>query len=164
MEGWMMPGERYDIVIIGGAALGSGVAYALTHDCGFTGSVCVIERDPSYQFASTSLSAASIRQQFSTPANVRLSRYGLKLMREQFSDRFGAGASASFHERGYLLLAGEEGRAIAQANLAVQRAEGAERYFLSPTTWRYAFHGCRSRGWRLAVSGQKAKGGLMPTG
>ncbi|WP_376803365.1 NAD(P)/FAD-dependent oxidoreductase [Candidatus Raskinella chloraquaticus] len=154
----MMPGERYDIVIIGGAALGSGVAYALTHDCGFTGSVCVIERDPSYQFASTSLSAASIRQQFSTPANVRLSRYGLKLMREQFSDRFGAGASASFHERGYLLLAGEEGRAIAQANLAVQRAEGAATILLEPDDMAIRFPWLSIEGLALGSFGPEGEG------
>ena len=112
-----------DVVIVGGAVVGSAVAYFLAADPAFRARVLVVEKDPSYADCATSRSVGGIRQQFSTPANVRLSRYGLKLMREQFSDRFGAGASASFHERGYLLLAGEEGRAIAQANLAVQRAE-----------------------------------------
>lgn len=150
--------HSYDIVIIGGAALGSAVAYALTHDCSFTGSVCVIERDPSYQFASTSLSAAGIRQQFSTPANVRLSRYGLKLMTTEFADRFGADATASFHARGYLLLAGQEGRTIAQANQAVQRAEGAATMLLDPHEMAARFPWLSTEGLALGSFGPLGEG------
>ena len=55
-----MAEERFDIVIVGGAVIGSAVAYFLTHDLGFSGSVAVIERDPTYARAATTLSAASI--------------------------------------------------------------------------------------------------------
>ena len=58
-----MRSESYDVVIIGGAAVGSAVAYFLTHDLAFPGTVAVIERNPAYERASTTLSAASIRQQ-----------------------------------------------------------------------------------------------------
>lgn len=34
--------------------------------------VAVVERDPTYRFASTALSASSIRHQFSTPENVMI--------------------------------------------------------------------------------------------
>ena len=54
----------YDVVVVGGAVIGSSVAYFLMQNPDFTGSVLVVERDPAYRFASTSLSAASIRTQF----------------------------------------------------------------------------------------------------
>ena len=64
------------IVILGGGAMGSATAYFLTRDPAFTGKVIVLERDPSYKQASSALSASSIRQQFSTPLNIALSRFG----------------------------------------------------------------------------------------
>lgn len=124
--------DHFDIIIIGGAAVGSAVAYALTVDCGFKGKIAVIERDPSYKYASTALSASGIRQQFSTPANIRLSRYGLDLLMRDAARRFGDDYAPSFHERGYLLLVSPAGLEIARSNLAVQMAEGASTLLLTP--------------------------------
>src|SRR6185295_9620959 len=116
-----MSSQTYDVVMVGGAAVGSSVAYFLTHDLGFTGSVVVIERDPTYAHAATTLSAASIRQQFSTPENIRMSRFGVEFFRD-LKTRFGADADIAFRERGYLLLASESGEATLAANHAVQAA------------------------------------------
>jgi glycine/D-amino acid oxidase-like deaminating enzyme len=124
--------QNFDVVIVGGAAMGSAIAYFLTHDLAFRGSVAVIERDPTYSRASTALSAASIRQQFSTPENIRLSRYGVRFIKEELAQRFGPGATVSFKEHGYLLLATEAGRAIAEENHVVQRTEGADVALLDP--------------------------------
>jgi FAD-dependent oxidoreductase domain-containing protein 1 len=121
--------EKFDVVIVGGAAVGSAVAYFLTHDLAFGGSIAVIERDPTYARASTTLSAASIRQQFSTPENIRMSRFGVTFFRE-LKERFGADADSGFREAGYLLLAGEPGRAILESNHRVQTSEGADIAFL----------------------------------
>ena len=120
-----MSSDKFDVVIVGGAAVGSAVAYFLTHDLAFDGTIAVIERDPTYARASTTLSAASIRQQFSTPENIRMSRYGVAFFRE-LKDRFGADADIGFREAGYLLLAADHGRAVLASNHRVQMNEGAD--------------------------------------
>src|SRR5690349_17460518 len=126
-----MSTQAYDVVIVGGAAVGSAVAYFLTYDLGFTGSVAVIERDPTYAWCATTLSAASIRQQFSTPENIRMSRFGVAFFRD-LKARFGADADIAFRERGYLLMAGESGAATLHANYQVQTAEHADIALLDP--------------------------------
>jgi FAD-dependent oxidoreductase domain-containing protein 1 len=123
--------EIYDVVIVGGAAVGSAIAYFLSHDLGFTGSVAVIERDPTYARAATTLSVASIRQQFSTPENIRMSRFGIHFI-ANLPQRFGPQATVGFHAGGYLLLAREAGRDVLLANHAVERAEGADIVVMTP--------------------------------
>lgn len=115
---------RADIVIIGGAIVGSAVAWFLREE-GFAGSIALIERDPSFRNAATTLSCASIRQQFSIAQNIRLSRFTLQFFRD-LKGRFGPQADIAFREKGYLMLASEEGVPTLRANHAVQRAEGAD--------------------------------------
>ena len=121
--------ERFDVVIVGGAAMGASTAWHLACDLGFAGSVLVIEKDPSYARAATALSASSIRRQFSTAINVRVSGYGVALLRDAPAR---LGIDASFREGGYLFLATEAGRETLAANRAVQVAEGADVVWLDP--------------------------------
>jgi FAD-dependent oxidoreductase domain-containing protein 1 len=118
-----------DIVIVGGAIVGASMAYFLREE-GYAGTIALIERDPSFAQAATTLSCASIRQQFSIPENIRLSRFTLQFFRE-LQARFGASADIAFREKGYLILASEEGRDILAANHRVQMAEGADIALLS---------------------------------
>ena len=115
---------RFDIVIIGGAIVGSSVAWGLREE-GFTGSIALIERDPQFTAAATTLSCASIRQQFSIPENIRLSQFTLGLFR-RLKQEFGEDADIAFRENGYLILAGVQGLPILRQNHAVQIAEGAD--------------------------------------
>jgi FAD-dependent oxidoreductase domain-containing protein 1 len=124
--------ETFDVCIVGGAAMGSAVAYFLSHDLCFKGRIALIERNPSFRRASTALSAASIRQQFSTPENIHLSQYGVHFITNELRERFGSDASVSFHEGGYLLLAAPDGAGIAHSNHAIQRREGAATQLLGP--------------------------------
>lgn len=113
-----------DVAIVGGAAIGSAVAYFLKAELGFGGSVVGVERDPTYQHSATALSAASIRQQFSTPENIKMSQFGIEVIRT-LKDRFGQDADIGFHEGGYLLLASPPGREVLRRNWQTQRTEVA---------------------------------------
>lgn len=127
LQAWKGKSVRYDIVIIGGAIVGSSIAYYLREE-GFSGSIALIERDPQFAHAATTLSMASIRQQFSIPENIRLSQFTLKLFR-RLKEEFGAEADIGFREGGYLILAGENGLPILKANHEAQIAEGADIVF-----------------------------------
>ncbi|MGY6710062.1 MAG: NAD(P)/FAD-dependent oxidoreductase [Rhizobiaceae bacterium] len=116
--------HKADIVIIGGAIMGASLAWFLREE-GFSGSIALIERDPAFAQAATTLSCASIRQQFSIPENIRLSRFTLGFFRE-LQEHFGQEADIAFNEKGYLILASDEGLPVLRANHAIQLAEGAD--------------------------------------
>jgi len=149
--------ERFDVVIVGGAAIGSATAYFLTHDLGFDGSVAVIERDPTYAHAATTLSAASIRQQFSTPENIRMSAFGIAFFRD-LKARFGAEADIGFRERGYLLLASETGEETLLANHEVQKAEGADIVLMDREALANNFRWLKTSDLRLGAFGRSGEG------
>ena len=152
-----MTAARYDVAIIGGAAIGSAVAYFLTHDPGFSGTVAIIERDPAYTRAATTLSAASIRQQFSTPENIRMSRYGIEFFRA-LKQRFGADADIGLRENGYLLLASEAGRETLAANQALQQAEGADIALLDQAALADNFRWLKTSDLTLGAFGRSGEG------
>ncbi|MEJ0074323.1 MAG: FAD-binding oxidoreductase [Alphaproteobacteria bacterium] len=152
-----MSTQTFDVAIVGGAAVGSAVAYFLTHDVGFTGSIVVIERDPTYAQAATTLSAASIRQQFSTPENIRMSRFGVAFFRD-LKARFGADADIAFRERGYLLMAGESGAATLRANHRVQTAEHADILLLDPGAMAAQFPWLNTADLALGAFGRTGEG------
>lgn len=115
---------KYDVVIIGGAIVGSSVAYYLREE-GFSGSIALIDRDPQFAQAATTLSCASIRQQFSIPENIRLSQFTLGLFR-RLKEEFGPDADIGFRENGYLILSTEDGLPVLRANHVAQEDEGAD--------------------------------------
>ena len=67
--------SAYDVIIVGGAIMGSATAFFLARNPDFDGSVLVIERDPSYEFSSTAHTNSCMRQQFSTELNIRISQF-----------------------------------------------------------------------------------------
>jgi glycine/D-amino acid oxidase-like deaminating enzyme len=132
-----MQGGR--VVIVGGAIVGSFCAWAL-RQAGFAGGITVVEQDPGYQQSSTALSAASIRTQFGTPTNVRMSLYAAALLRN-IRGVFGADADIGWHEKGYLILGRPDQVAEREAAAAMQRAHGADIELLGPDALRARFPG-----------------------
>jgi FAD-dependent oxidoreductase domain-containing protein 1 len=123
-----MPTDSADVVIVGGAVTGSAAAYFLATQAAFGGSVLVIERDFGYGGCATTRSVASLRHQFSTPENVRMSMFGTRFLREvgEHLEVDGDVPAVGFREDGYLFLATAGGLPMLQANHRVQRAEGAD--------------------------------------
>ena len=142
-------------MVIGGGAIGSSVAWHLSGDPAFHGTVAVVERDPTYSQASSALSASSIRQQFSTPLNIHLSRFGIGFLRRAH-DRLGV--DLGLKEAGYLFLASAAGEAVLRANHAIQKGEGCAVELLDPATLRRRFPWIASEGVVLASHGTANEG------
>ncbi len=119
--------QRYDVAIAGGAVMGSAVAYFLAADADFDGSIAVVERDPGYEACATTRSWGGIRQQFSTPENVKMSLYGAQFVRRagELLEVDGERPDLGFKERGYLFLASPAGLPVLERNCAMQRGLGA---------------------------------------
>ena len=152
-----MPEDRYDVVIVGGAAVGAATAYFLKGPLAFPGSVAVIERDRSYSRAATTLSASSIRQQFSTPENIRMSRFGVEFL-TSVKDRFGDAADVGFRAGGYLLVAAAAGSAVLKSNHAVECAEGADVVLLCGPDLKNQFPYLGTDDIALAAFGRSGEG------
>src|SRR5689334_9073374 len=111
-----------DIIIIGGGVIGSSIAFHLLED-GFSGRVAVLERDPSYQFASSALAMGGVRQQFMSAVSIRMVQYSLGVI-EQLPE-------CRFRPRGYLFLGSDANWATLQRRYEVQKSLGAECELLS---------------------------------
>ncbi len=96
----------YDVIIVGGAMMGASVAWFLSHNPDFSGRILVVERDPSYQWASTTHTNSCLRQQFSLNVNIKISQYGFEYI-DSFKDHIGDmnAPDIGFHDFGYLYLA-----------------------------------------------------------
>ena len=115
-----------DIVIVGGGIMGASLAFWLTHlEPGV--SVVVVERDPTYAMASSALSAASIRQQFTTSVNIRISQASINILRTvgELLEVEGSKPDIGLVESGYLYLAGEAGAQSLRRAQKIQTQHGA---------------------------------------
>ena len=120
------------VTLIGGGVMGAATACFLARDHG--AAVTLIERDPSFAQASSSLSLSSIRQQFSQPVNIALSRWSLGFLRRVGDELATADERPAIGlvEPGYLYLASPAGAATLRALHALQRAEGVDVALLTP--------------------------------
>ncbi|WP_390915128.1 FAD-dependent oxidoreductase [Pseudosulfitobacter sp. SM2401] len=97
----------YDVVIVGGAMLGSSVAWFTASNPDFDGKILVVEKDPSYEFTSTVHTNSCMRQQFSNEVNIRVSQFAAEFVKN-FRDFMGGDARVPqpvLQSYGYMYLA-----------------------------------------------------------
>ena len=159
--------KHYDIVIVGGAVTGSSVAYFLTNVLDFQGSVAIIERDPTFAKAATSLSASSIRHQFSNSVNVQIGQFGSQFLRE-FTEEYASMEDfndLNFEENGYLFLAETDEQAqILRENHDVQISCGADVVLWDADELEQSFPHLNVSNLQLASYGRSGEGWFSNTG
>lgn len=132
--------RRQRVVIVGGGAIGSAIACFLgEHAADFD--ITVVERDFTYSKASSALSASSIRQQFSSAINIRMSQFGIEFLRD-IGNRLQVDTERpdiGLVEPGYLYLAGAGGAAQLRENHQVQRAHAVDVALLDPAALQARF-------------------------
>jgi FAD-dependent oxidoreductase domain-containing protein 1 len=117
--------RTYDIIIIGGGIMGSATAYYLMKK-DRTLKVAVVERDPTYERASTTLSAANIRIQFSLKENIQVSQYAFEAL-DRFEEEMAIDderPNIAFRREGNLFLVDEAGRSEAEKAFQLQKSLG----------------------------------------
>jgi len=119
--------DSYDVIIVGGAMIGSSVAWWTMRNSDFTGRILVVERDPTYQFASTTHTNSCIRQQFGTRINILISQFGVEFINEFRAFMNDAEApEISINCHGYLYLADSLAFAkVLKTNQKLQASLGA---------------------------------------
>lgn len=124
--------ETADVVVIGGAVMGSAVACALSANKDFQGRIVVLEKDRSYERAASALSTSGVRQQFSSAVNVKLSQYTVEFLKD-VDLHLGTPESPSgviFHQNGYLYLGGADALGAFEENNRLQRSLGVDARLL----------------------------------
>lgn len=159
-----MTSQSKDIVIIGGSIVGCATAYYLAKSGALAGRrISVVEKDPTFAACSTARSAGGVRQQFSTPENIALSKVTLDLLRN-LKETFGPDADVSFREQGYLILASEEGADVLAANVETQRGQGADIVLMRPDELAGRFPWLDLAGLACGSFGRSGEGWIDPVG
>ena len=128
-----MSKKTYDVIIVGGGIMGSSTAYHLMKtDPSLR--VAVIERDPTYERASTTLSLSNIRIQFSLKENIQISQYTVARLKRFEEEMAVDGQQPRIHFRqdGNLFLVDEAGKSAAEKNLQLQKSLGCQVEWWSP--------------------------------
>ena len=124
----------FDVVIVGGAIMGSSVAFFLSRNPDFGGTILVVERDPSYVNSSTARTNSCMRQQFSREVNIRISQFAAEFVRDFRNWMDDAEApEVPVNHFGYMYLAANEAAAaVMEANQRVQASLGAGTLIMTP--------------------------------
>jgi len=136
----MTNSQKFDVVVIGGGILGSSVAYNILVQAP-AARVCVVEPDPTYEFASALRSSGGCRMQFSSPENIEMSLYSIDFIKsfEQTMTANGRPAPVDWVQGGYLFLVPPEKIGLLEVNVEIQRKHGADVDLLTPSELKSRF-------------------------
>lgn len=124
--------QSYDVILAGGGVMGCSTAYFLLKDDP-TIKVLIIEKDLTYEKASTILSDGNIRIQFDLKENIQISQFGFQML-DKFADEMAVGdkrPDVAARHQGNLFLVTEAGREQALAAVELQKQLGCAIEWLS---------------------------------
>jgi sarcosine oxidase subunit beta len=120
--------KRAEVAIVGGGIIGASIAYHLASR-GVKG-IAVFEREEELGTGSTGKCAGGVRLQFSTRANVEMSRISIEALK-RFEEELGN--PVDFKQNGYLFaLTGEEDLEAFRKNADTQKSLGVPVQVLTP--------------------------------
>jgi len=125
--------DTYDIIIVGGGIMGSATAYYLTK-ADPTLKVVVVERDPTYARASTTLSMSNARIQFSLKENIQISQYTFDVLKGFENDMAVEGNKPKiyYHPEGNLFLIDETNEKQSRQAFDLQNSLGCRIEWWTP--------------------------------
>lgn len=129
------PRQRYDVLIAGGAVMGSSVACFLKQlapGC----AVAVVEPDEVYELASTVRASGGARRLFSCPENIEMSNFSIAYI-EALPD-------VGWKKGGYLFIVPAEGVDALRANYEIQREHGVNVELLDRAALQTRFPSMRT--------------------
>ena len=122
---------RCDVAVVGGAVVGSSVAYFVKR-LAPAASVVVIEPDPTYARASTLRASGGARRQFSCPENIEMSNFSIPFIAgaDETLAVDGEAAHVEWRRGGYLFIVGDGDLAVLRDNWQAQKAHGVDAQWL----------------------------------
>ena len=129
----IMSDTIYDILIIGGGIMGNATAYSLLKADNRL-KVAVIEKDPSYARASTTLSMSNARIQFNLKQNIQISQYAFEIL-ERFERDMAVGdrrPRITYKREGNLFVVDEQGLEAATSAMQLQKRLGCNVMWQNP--------------------------------
>ncbi len=148
--------QQTDILIIGGGAIGSAVAYFLRSHARAP-SVLVVEPDPTYALASTPRATGGVRRLFSCAENIQMSVASMEFFAHWHANvavEDGTGYCAPdlcWKEGGYLFVVDDRAAAIVERNAERQRALGVDVRLLDRSDLARQFPSIRNDDLTLAA-------------
>ena len=130
----------YDVIIVGGGIMGCCTAYYLVSGDDSL-NIAVVEQDPTYTHASTTLSMANVRIQFSLKENIQVSQYAAEIF-ETFADDMaveGIKPGIDYKREGNLFLIKNRDQQAARDALSLQKSLGCRVEWWSIETIKQHF-------------------------